>query len=244
MGGTGDPPVAVGDSPTAPSGCISDVPISSANWYYSGAKPASLKPMSPVTHLLASWIIAAKTTDNPRDCRLVALSGILPDVDGLGIVADVAKGWWTHTEPTYFYYQQYHHYVSHGLAGAVVTSLLLTWFARRRLRVAFLTFLVYHLHLFCDLIGSRGPTPGDIWPIFYLAPMSQHPMWMWKGQWPLDGWQNRVITVTLFAWALWISSARTDSFVGAFNRRADKIFLDVLHKWRAQITRRFASRRD
>src|SRR5664279_4663721 len=45
-------------------------------------------PVSPETHLLASWIIAAKTTDNPRDCRLVTLAGILPDVDGLGLIVD------------------------------------------------------------------------------------------------------------------------------------------------------------
>ena len=46
--------------------------------------------MSPETHLLASWIIAAKTTDNPRDCRLVTLAGILPDLDGLGLIVDLA----------------------------------------------------------------------------------------------------------------------------------------------------------
>jgi inner membrane protein len=200
--------------------------------------------MSPITHLLASWIIAAKTTDNPRDCRLVALSGILPDVDGLGLVADVVKGCWTHTEPTYFYYQQYHHYISHGLPGAIVTAVVLACFARRRARVAILALIVYHLHLFCDLIGSRGPTPDDLWPIFYFSPISLHPMWIWKGQWPLDGWQNRVITVTLFLWALWMSSSRKDSFVGVFNRRADAIFLDVLHKWRAAATGRFLAPQD
>jgi hypothetical protein len=36
-----------------------------------------------------SWVIAAKTTDNPRDCRLVTLAGILPDLDGLGLIPDV-----------------------------------------------------------------------------------------------------------------------------------------------------------
>ena len=50
-----------------------------------GAKPSTLNlnpeptPVSPETHLLASWIIAAKTTNNPRDCRLVTLAGILPE---------------------------------------------------------------------------------------------------------------------------------------------------------------------
>ncbi len=41
--------------------------------------------MNPEVHLFASWVIGAKTTDNPRDCRLVALAGILPDLDGLGL---------------------------------------------------------------------------------------------------------------------------------------------------------------
>jgi hypothetical protein len=45
--------------------------------------------MNPETHLLASWVIAAKTTNNQRDCRLVTLAGILPDVDGLGVIVDL-----------------------------------------------------------------------------------------------------------------------------------------------------------
>jgi hypothetical protein len=188
--------------------------------------------MSPTTHLLASWIIATKTTDNPRDCRLVALAGILPDADGLGLVADYWKAWWTHREPTYYYYQTYHHYVSHGLPAALVTMALMACLARRRGRVAFWTLVVFHLHLLCDYIGSRGPDPEDLWPIFYFSPLTLHPMWICKWQWPLDGWQNKVITVTLFFWALWISSGRKDSFVGVFNRRLDGIFLGVLHKWR------------
>jgi inner membrane protein len=45
--------------------------------------------MSPTTHLLASWIVAAKTTDNPRDCALITWAGVLPDLDGLGMVLDI-----------------------------------------------------------------------------------------------------------------------------------------------------------
>jgi hypothetical protein len=192
--------------------------------------------MSPGTHLLASWIVAVKTTDNPHDCRLVALAGILPDADGLGLVADIVKGWWTHTEPTYRYYQQYHHYLWHGAPAAFLTAALLACLARRRGRVAILALVVFHLHLLCDLIGSRGPAPEDLWPIFYFAPFSLHPMWIWKGQWQLYGWQNQAISVVLLLWALWISSGRKDSFVGVFSRRLDGIFLAVLHKWRAAAT--------
>jgi hypothetical protein len=107
------------------------------------------------------------------------------------------------------------------------------FFARQRWRVAILALGVFHLHLLCDLAGSRGPDANDFWPIFYLAPFRQNPMWIWRGQWPLEGWQNRVISVVLFFWALAISSRRNDSFVGVFNRRADAVFLKVLHQWRA-----------
>jgi inner membrane protein len=66
--------------------------------------------MSPGTHLLASWILAAKATNNSRDCRLVTLAGILPDLDGLGLLADVVRKAVWH-RPSAFY-EQYHHYRS------------------------------------------------------------------------------------------------------------------------------------
>jgi hypothetical protein len=79
--------------------------------------------MSPETHLLASWIIGAKTTDNPRDCRLVTLAGILPDLDGLGIIVDLAGnqfGW----KSTDFYWR-YHHYLLHGALGGILVAVSL-----------------------------------------------------------------------------------------------------------------------
>jgi hypothetical protein len=192
--------------------------------------------MSPLTHLLASWIIAAKTTDNPRDCRLVTLAGILPDADGLGLVVDMVNNQLRHTD-TYFYYPEYHHWLMHGAFGAVLTAGFLAGFARRRWRVALLALVVCHLHLLCDLVGSRGPSPEDLWPIFYLGPFSRHGMWLWHGQWALDGWQNRIIGVVLLVWALWLAAGRDDTFVGVFNRRADKTFSGVLQKWRYIIAR-------
>jgi len=189
--------------------------------------------MSPLTHLLASWIVAAKTTDNPRDCRLVTLAGVAPDLDGLGILADMANG--AFATGKFHYYPQYHHWLTHGLAGALVCSLLLAACARRRRRVFCLSLLTFHLHLLCDLLGSRGPDKSDMWPIFYFGPISQHPMWVWKHQWPLDGWQNFLITMALLLWSLWMAVKRGDSFVGVFNRRADKVFVATLQKWRLQL---------
>jgi LexA-binding, inner membrane-associated putative hydrolase len=187
--------------------------------------------VSPVTHLFASWLIAAKTTDNVRDRRLVTLSGILPDLDGAGIVADFARQVFQGGDD-FYYYQLYHHSLLHGIFGAAVISTALACFAHKRWRVASLSFLLAHLHFLCDLIGSRGPSPADIWPISYLAPFSATWTFYWTHQWPLDAWPNKVISVALFVGCIWVSTRTGDSFVGVFNRRLDAIFVGVLRKWR------------
>ena len=111
--------------------------------------------MSPITHLLASWIIAAKTTNNSRDCRLVSLAGLAPDLDGVGLISDIVTGM-TSDKPTTFY-QTYHHFAFHGLPAALLVALLTAALAQSRARVFLLTLAVFHLHVLCDLIGSRGP---------------------------------------------------------------------------------------
>lgn len=189
--------------------------------------------MNPETHLLASWVIGAKTTDNARDCRLVALAGILPDADGLGLLVDGLTrlmGW-----PKTFLYERYHHFLLHGFFGAIVIMLLLTCFARQRCRVAVLCLVVFHLHILCDLIGSRGPDPVDLWPLFYFGPFAKDPMWIWKGQMPLDAWPNRILTIFLFGWALWLAVERGYSPVGVFSSRSDRVFVEVLRKWNASL---------
>ncbi|HTL59099.1 MAG TPA: metal-dependent hydrolase [Candidatus Limnocylindrales bacterium] len=189
--------------------------------------------MNPETHLLASWVIGAKTTDNARDCRLIALAGISPDADGLGLIIDVISRALGGGKISY--YQHYHHYLLHGLFGGILITTLLIFFAHRKWRVAVLSLLVFHLHLFCDLIGSRGPDPVDLWPIFYVGPFSKESMWIWKAQLPLDAWPFRVLTVSLFAWAVCLAVQLGYSFVGVFSRRLDRIFVAVLRKWRANL---------
>ena len=197
--------------------------------------------MSPITHFLASWIVAAKTTDNPRDCRLVTLAGLAPDLDGLGLVVDVAQNAVNGTQ-TYYHYQQYHHSLMHGIAGAVVIAVVLAALARQRWRVFVFALFAFHLHLLCDLLGSRGPEAGDLWPIFYFAPLSNYPMWLWRGQWKLDGWQNQLISVALLAWSFRLAVVRGNSFVGVLNRRVDAVFVTTLRKWRDALAARWKSR--
>ena len=197
--------------------------------------------MSPITHFLASWIVAAKTTDNPRDCRLVTLAGLAPDLDGLGLVADVINNTVNHTQ-SFYYYQQYHHSLMHGIAGAVVIAVVLAALARQRWRVFVFALFAFHLHLLCDLLGSRGPEAGDLWPIFYFAPLSNYPMWLWRGQWKLDGWQNQLISVALLAWSFRLAVVRGNSFVGVLNQRIDSVFVRTLRQWRDALAVKWKTR--
>ena len=197
--------------------------------------------MSPITHFLASWIVAAKTTDNPRDCRLVTLAGLAPDLDGLGLAADVIKNTINHTQ-TYDYYQTYHHSLLHGIAGAVAIAVILAAFGRQRWRVLVFALFTFHLHLLCDLLGSRGPEAGDLWPIFYFGPFSNYPMWLWRGQWKLDGWQNQLISVTLLAWCFRLAIVQGRSFVAVVSPRADAVFVSTLRKWHTACLMKWKSR--
>jgi len=187
--------------------------------------------MSPLTHLVGSWLIASATTNNPRDRKLVTIAGVLPDADGLGVVADVVGSFVSGKECTFYYYQTYHHLLLHGWPAAVTVSVLLTFFGKQKWRVLFLCLLAFHLHLLCDLVGSRGPTVGDLWPICYSEPLFQHPIWFWKHQWKLDGWQNQTIFVALFLASLWLAVKRGYSFVEVVSSRLDSIFVGVLRKW-------------
>ena len=189
-----------------------------------------------MTHLLASWLIAAKTTRNPRDCRLATLAGLLPDVDGLGLIVDVGNSLLAH-KPTQ-YYAQFHHYWLHGIFGAALITCTLTFFARDKLRVGLVALFLVHLHLLCDFLGSRGPSPEDLWPIFYFGPFDKDPMWLWQGQWRLDGWQNRLVFVVVFTAAMVLALRIGHSVVGVFNRRADRAFIGVLRGWQLAWQRR------
>jgi hypothetical protein len=162
---------------------------------------------------------------------------VLPDADGLVLVLDWINGWMGR-EPIYLY-QRYHHFLLHGLLAGLLLAAVAACLARRRLRVALLTLAVFHLHVLCDFLGSRGPSPADLWPIFYFGPFSTHPMWVWTGQWPLDAWPNRMISLALLAWALALAVKQGHSIVGVFHRRTDAVVVVVLRKWWTAL---FASR--
>lgn len=130
--------------------------------------------MNPIVHAELSWLAGARLGDR-RDRVLITIAGVVPDLDGLTLLAGVDA------------YAKWHHLLTHGLIAAVSFSVLFAMLARQKLAVGGLSFVAFHLHLLCDLAGS-----GPGWPISYWYPFSRDE-WMWNGQWNLASWQNSVI---------------------------------------------------
>ncbi len=143
--------------------------------------------MNPIVHAELSWLGAQKLTDR-RDRILVTLGGVLPDLDGLTLLGGEEL------------YGKWHHVLTHGVLSALVISGALALMAKRKAPVFFLALAAFHLHLFCDLLGS-----GPGWPVHYLWPISAEE-WSWSGQWDLASWQNSLIglgaTLAVLACAL------------------------------------------
>lgn len=102
----------------------------------------------------------------------------------------------------------------------------------RRWRVLLLVFASFHLHLLCDVLGSRGPNPVDIWPIHYLGPFSRNLTVTWADQWALNAWQNLVFTAALIAWMLYRGIRHGATVVSLVSDRVDKIVVQALrNRW-------------
>lgn len=193
--------------------------------------------MNPITHFLVGWTALERLLPSRRDKALVCFSGLAPDLDGLGIVVDAFTRVAGLSETDL--YQQFHRVYGHGLPAAWVIAIAVALCARLRTRTALWSLVAVHLHFVCDLLGSRGSTPEDIWPIYYLAPISMHPQWSLSFQWPLVGWQNLVISALLMLIAVERATRTGYAPVVVFSARADAVFVGVLRGWRASLRRLF-----
>ncbi len=182
------------------------------------------KAMHPATHLLAGWTLANVSDLSNRDRAIVTLAAVVPDLDGLGLIAEFATR--DAAEPL-LWYSNYHHVAGHNLGIALLCSLFAVALANRRWVTAGLTFLSFHVHLLGDLVGSRA-ADGYQWPIPYLEPFSDAWQLAWSGQWLLSSWQNNVVTFLLMTAALYLAWRRGFSPLGMVWPSADRVFVDTL----------------
>ena len=70
--------------------------------------------MHPITHLLVGWTIANMADLSKRDRMLVTVAGVIPDLDGIGVVADILT---EHTRSPLDLFGTYHHRMASWLAS-------------------------------------------------------------------------------------------------------------------------------
>jgi membrane-bound metal-dependent hydrolase YbcI (DUF457 family) len=181
--------------------------------------------MSPVTHFFTGWVLANSTVLSRHDRLLVTLSAVVPDIDGLGIAAEVFT---RNSRHPLLWFSRYHHAL-HNLAFAFVVAILAFLLAENRWKTSAICFLGFHLHLLEDLLGSRGPD-GDSWPIPYLRPFSSALNLTWHGQWNLNAWPNFAITFALLGMTFYLAWERGYSPLEMISASADRAFVSALRK--------------
>jgi inner membrane protein len=182
--------------------------------------------MSPITHFLVGWAVILPATLERRDRALVVLASVAPDLDGLVVLADLARG---KPAESLDLWSRYHHVLAHNLTFALAAAVACYLASRRKLVVCGLTLLVVHLHFLCDVVGSRGPD-GYQWPIPYLWPFSTSWQLAVRWQWALNAWPNIVFTIGLLALTLYAAWARGVSPVRLFSVRADQLLFATLRQ--------------
>jgi hypothetical protein len=182
--------------------------------------------MSPITHFLTGWVVANSALLNRRDRILVTLAGIVPDVDGLGIVAEIAT---ENTSNFLPWWSQYHHVLCHNLGFGLMIAATVFLASVRRWTSALLALLVFHLHLIGDLVGAKGPD-GYQWPIPYLLPFSNRWQWVWDGQWTLNAWPNITFTAFLLALTFYLAWKRGYSPLEMISKKANAAVVDTLRR--------------
>jgi len=180
--------------------------------------------MSPITHLLISWSVANISKINRRERALVTLAGVAPDIDGAGLIIDVfCHG----SDQPLQLWSMYHHVLGHNIGFGLLLVIVTFALSTRRWATSLLVFMSFHLHLLCDLLGSKGPD-GYQWPIPYLFPFSDAWQWTWVYQWQLNAWPNFAITIFTILLILFFSWKNGLSPLEIVSLKANRSFVDAL----------------
>lgn len=182
--------------------------------------------MSPVTHLLTSWVVANMANLTLRDRVLVTMSGVVLDIDALGVIAEIAT---ENTSTPLYWWSTYHHVLCHNIGFGLILIIIVALIAVRRWITVFLALIAFHLHLLGDLVGSRGPDDYQ-WPIPYLLPFSDHWQLTWQGQWTLNAWPNILFTVLLLGITFYLAWKLGYSPLEMVSKRADGAFVSMLRR--------------
>lgn len=175
-------------------------------------------------HLLISWVSTVQLLQERRERALVALVGVIPDMDGIGIFIDNFTG-------TTAFFLKYHHRIGHSLLSGIILVFLAVVLARRqRAIVCLLSACTFSLHMVCDLVGSKGPD-GYQWPLYLFYPLNPGYELTWSGQWGLDAWQNQVIMLLAVLLCCFYAVTRQISFLEVASQKFDQAAFQMYRKY-------------
>ena len=180
--------------------------------------------MNPATHLLLGWSVASTFNIGRRERAFVTIAGVIPDVDGAGIILD-----WFLPPGMPSLYVKYHHVLGHNILAGLILCVLTACFSKPGIITALLVFLSFHIHLLGDLAGSMGPD-GYKWPIHYLLPFSDAWQLAWGGQWELNAWPNFAITFVAGFIMFYTAWKRGISPLEIVSVKANDTFVNILRK--------------
>lgn len=133
-----------------------------------------------VTHIGLSWIVASLRPAARTDRWLIVAAGVLPDLDGAGIVWSQAA------------YLAAHRAAGHGLLFALLVLAAVALRAKAPWPTAALAMVSFHLHLLLDVVGTGGL------PVRYFWPLSDR-AWTFGHHWELASWPNAVVMALTLA---------------------------------------------
>jgi hypothetical protein len=177
--------------------------------------------MNIITHALVGWCFGRQISEKPKDALLLFAASVAPDIDGIGALVDIFNG----GEAVWF--SSLHHKFGHNIFFCLALMPII-WHFSRSARLTIWSAVIFHFHLFCDIIGARGPD-GYQWPIYYLYPLSDYEI-VWSGQWQINSWPNIQFTIFLLILFLFQSARTGFSPIGFISLRADRAFVDTLRR--------------
>ena len=172
-------------------------------------------------HLLISWVLSNLNYDKKRDRIVATVSGVAPDIDGLGLVADIIVG-----NPAPYYYFSWHHQAGHNIFGLFFVGIVAYLICGRKILPATIAMSTYLTHIFFDLIGS-GADDGSIWPVYFFWPLNQYAVTI-NWQWPLISWENALIAVVFIIIMITIAARKKRSFLEIVSSKLDRYCIEVV----------------
>ncbi len=164
--------------------------------------------MSPLIHLIVSWLLAIAFLAELRDRRIVVLSGIIADVDAVFILFSQEL------------FIRHHHGFGHSLVFGIPFAIIATaLFSCRKVKTGCIAMLAFSAHLLLDIVGTNWPV-SPFWPFSDMA-FTVYPA---LSLWTIYGIINPVFTAACIILAIIVVMKKEKSPMEFISVSLDRIF--------------------